>query len=204
MRTRHNIGFIVLDELARRWNAPAWKKKDDALQTLVREKNALLIEPQTFMNASGAPMRIAASFYKVDVRDVLVVVDDLDLPFGKLRVRADGSSGGHNGLKSIIGHFGPDFPRLRIGIGRDRNGGEAIDQVLGTFSHDEERDMAKIIEASITTIETWLSGNLSGAMNFANPWNVHPPEPAQAKPIPTDKEKQGNAPAPPSREDKPR
>lgn len=146
------------------------------------------------MNASGAPMRIAASFYKVDVRDVLVVVDDLDLPFGKLRVRADGSSGGHNGLKSIIGHFGPDFPRLRIGIGRDRNGGEAIDQVLGTFSNDEERDMAKIVDASITTIETWLSGNLSGAMNFANPWNVRPPEPPQAKPIPTDNEKQEKTP----------
>lgn len=146
----------------------------------MRDQNALLIEPQTFMNASGDPMWSAASFYKVDPADVLVVVDDLDLPFGKLRVRADGSSGGHNGLKSIIEHFGTGFPRLRIGIGRGRDG-EAINQVLGTFSQAEERDMARIVDASIETIEKWHSGNLNAAMNFANPWTVHPPEPDQKK-----------------------
>jgi PTH1 family peptidyl-tRNA hydrolase len=141
----------------------------------VREKNAILIEPQTYMNASGEPMRIAASFYKIEAPDVLVVVDDLDLPFGRLRVRADGSSGGHNGLKSIIAHFGSTFPRLRIGIGRGRNGGEAIDQVLGTFSGDEEREIDKIVDASIETIEKWLAGNINAAMNFANPWMANPP-----------------------------
>jgi PTH1 family peptidyl-tRNA hydrolase len=116
----------------------------------VREKNAILIEPQTYMNASGEPMRIAASFYKIEAPDVLVVVDDLDLPFGRLRVRADGSSGGHNGLKSIIAHFGSTFPRLRIGID-------------------------KIVDASIETIEKWLAGNINAAMNFANPWMANPP-----------------------------
>ncbi len=141
----------------------------------MREKNAILIEPQTFMNASGEPMRIAASFYKIEAPDVLVVVDDLDLPFGRLRVRVNGSAGGHNGLKSIIAHFGPDFPRLRIGIGRGRNGAEAIDQVLGTFDADEERDMDKIVDACIETIEMWLAGNRSAAMNFANPWSANPP-----------------------------
>jgi len=141
----------------------------------VREKHAILIEPQTFMNASGEPMRIAASFYKIEAPDVLVVVDDLDLPFGRLRVRAEGSSGGHNGLKSIIAHFGSAFPRLRIGIGRGRNGAEAIDQVLGTFSGEEERDIDKIVDASIETVEKWLAGNISAAMNFANPWMVNPP-----------------------------
>ena len=164
----------MLDELARRWNAPAWKKKDGALQTLVREQSAILIEPQTYMNASGDPMRIAASFYKIEPRDVLVVVDDLDLPFGKLRVRAEGSSGGHNGLKSIIAHFGQDFPRLRIGIGRSHNG-EAIDQVLGVFSADEERAIPAIVDASIAAIEKWHAGSVSDAMNFANPWALVPP-----------------------------
>ena len=141
----------------------------------MREKNAILIKPQTFMNASGEAMRIAASFYKIETPDVLVVVDDLDLPFGRLRVRADGRSGGHNGLKSIIAHFGTPFPRLRIGIGRGRDGAEAIDQVLGTFSGDEERAMGKIVDASIDTIEKWLAGNINAAMNFANPWTANPP-----------------------------
>ena len=141
----------------------------------MREKNAILIKPQTFMNASGEAMRIAASFYKIETPDVLVVVDDLDLPFGRLRVRADGRSGGHNGLKSIIAHFGTPFPRLRIGIGRGRDGAEAIDQVLGTFSGDEERAMGKIVDASIDTIEKWLVGNINAAMNFANPWMANPP-----------------------------
>ena len=141
----------------------------------MREKHAILIEPQTFMNASGEPMRIAASFYKIEAPDVFVVVDDLDLPFGRLRVRAEGSSGGHNGLKSIIAHFGSAFPRLRIGIGRGRNGAEAIDQVLGTFSGDEERDIDKIVDASIETVEKWLAGNINAAMNFANPWMANPP-----------------------------
>lgn len=127
----------------------------------------ILAEPQTFMNVSGEPTQRIAAWHKVPAAQMLVVVDDLDLPFGKLRMRERGGSGGHNGLKSLIAHFGEDFPRLRIGIGRHPDG-EAIDRVLGTFSPDERSRLPPIIDACVQGIRLWLDDGVVTAINFVN------------------------------------
>jgi len=175
-RTRHNIGFIVVDELARRWSAEKWKNERGARTALARSRETLLVEPQSFMNASGEPLLALATFYKIPPPDMLVVVDDLDLPFGKLRMRIDGSSGGHNGLKSIIGNLGESFPRLRIGIGRDRNG-EAIGHVLGRFTDDEEALLTAIVDVCVRGIELWHERTPIDAINLINAWK--PPAAAE-------------------------
>jgi PTH1 family peptidyl-tRNA hydrolase len=131
----------------------------------------ILAEPQTFMNVSGEPTQRIAAWHKVPAAGMLVVVDDLDLPFGKLRMRERGGSGGHNGLKSLIAHFGEDFPRLRIGIGRDPNG-EAIDRVLGTFSIDERSRLPPLIDACVHGIRLWLDSDSVTAINFVNSYHT--------------------------------
>ena len=169
MLTRHNIGFVVVDELARRFALEGWRKKDGAAQGLVRDRNVLLVKPQTYMNSSGSPLRLIASWYRVSPERMLVVSDDLDLPFGKLRMRRGGSSGGHNGLKSIIGLFGEDFPRIRIGIGRDSEH-EAIGRVLGKFSDMERTALPSLVGAAADAVERWLDDGIDAAIQFANSW----------------------------------
>ena len=145
--TRHNVGFMVVDEVARRLGVESWKTKDRARQALVRSRDLLLVEPQSFMNESGVPVRLVATWYRIPSQDMLVVYDDMDLPFGRLRMRERGSSGGHNGIRSIISYFGQDFPRLKIGIGRGHDG-DAIGRVLGAFSPAEQADLEKVIANS--------------------------------------------------------
>ena len=145
----------------------SWRNKDRALQANVPAKSLVLVKPQSYMNESGTPLARIASWWKTPPAGVLVVVDDLDLPFGKLRMRESGGSGGHNGLKSIIEVLGEDFPRLRIGIGRD---GDAIDHVLSSFTNDEERRLAKIVAVAADAVERWLDSGPVEAMNFANAW----------------------------------
>jgi len=140
----------------------------------LRERGVLLVKPQTYMNNSGSPLRLIASWYKIPPERLLVISDDLDLPFGKLRMRRSGSSGGHNGLKSIIACFGEEFPRLRIGIGREA-GAEAIDHVLGKFSETERHVLSAIITASADAVERWLSDGLDAAIRYANSWTLPTP-----------------------------
>jgi peptidyl-tRNA hydrolase, PTH1 family len=166
-RTRHNAGFIVLDELAERWGLHDWHKKNDARYALDRQRRTLLVEPQSFMNLSGSPTLGMATFYKIPPPRILVVVDELDLPFGTLRMRAQGSAGGHNGLKSIIEALGQDYPRLRIGIGRDHEG-DAIERVLSPFSDEELRELPEIVDRAIEGIELWLDAGVTPAMNRIN------------------------------------
>lgn len=166
-RTRHNAGFIVVDALADRWGLRDWQKKGEARYALDRGKRVLLVEPQSFMNLSGGPTLGLSTFYKIPPSRMLVVVDELDLPFGTLRMRAQGSSGGHNGLKSLIEAFGPNFARLRVGIGRDHEG-DAIDRVLGPFSEEEERALSEIVDRAVGGVETWLAEGVSPAMNRIN------------------------------------
>ncbi|MBV8749764.1 MAG: aminoacyl-tRNA hydrolase [Candidatus Eremiobacteraeota bacterium] len=166
--TRHNAGFIGVDALAEHWQATDWKRKGEARIALDRAHDVVLVEPQSYMNLSGHPVLSLASFYKVPPPRILVVVDELDLPFGTLRMRARGSSGGHNGLKSIIAAIGTDFPRLRIGIGRAHEG-DAIDRVLGPFDDEERRALPAIVERAVAGIETWLTRGVDAAMNFVNP-----------------------------------
>jgi PTH1 family peptidyl-tRNA hydrolase len=120
------------------------------------------------MNESGPPTLGIATTYKVPPPRILVVVDDLDLPFGRLRMRVNGSSGGHNGLKSLIAVFGTEFPRLRVGIGRDRESGEAIRHVLGAFSADETAALPAIVDRCIDGIETWVRDGPVVAQNRVN------------------------------------
>ena len=159
---------MVVDELARRWNLSGWTKRRGARIALERERRAVLVEPLDYMNASGPPTQGVATFYKVPPARILVVVDDLDLPFGRLRLRADGSSGGHNGLNSLIEVFGTGFPRLRIGIGRDRENGDAIRHVLGAFSADEEAALPALVDRCIEGITLWLGDDMKTALNRVN------------------------------------
>jgi PTH1 family peptidyl-tRNA hydrolase len=159
---------MVVEELARRWNLSGWTKRRDARIALDRERHAVLVEPLAYMNASGPPTLGVATFYKIPPPRILVVVDDLDLPFGRLRLRADGSSGGHNGLNSLIEVFGTGFPRLRVGIGRDRESGDAIRHVLGAFSDDELAALPALVERCIEGITLWLRGDMKTALNRIN------------------------------------
>jgi PTH1 family peptidyl-tRNA hydrolase len=167
-RTRHNIGFIVVEELARRRRLESWTKRKDARVALDRAGRMAIVEPLAYMNLSGPPTLGVATFYKVPPARTLVVVDDLDLPFGRLRLRASGSSGGHNGLKSLIEAFGQDFPRLRVGIGRDREDAAAIRHVLGAFSAEESTALPEVVDRCIAGIETWLDAGIAAAMNRVN------------------------------------
>jgi len=144
-----------------------WHKRYEARYALDRSRRTVLIEPQSYMNLSGRPVQAFATFYKVPPPRILVVVDDLDLPLGTLRMRAEGSSGGHNGLKSLIDALGPGFPRLRIGIGRGHSP-DAIDRVLTPFTESERAVLDAVVERAIGGIEIWLEQGVMQAMNVLN------------------------------------
>jgi PTH1 family peptidyl-tRNA hydrolase len=172
-RTRHNAGFLLLDALAERWRA-SWKieKRFDArVARLERDGRQLfLCEPATFMNASGEAAGALMKFHKVPVEQVLVAVDDADLPLGSLRLRPDGSSGGHHGLESIEQHLGTRaYARLRIGIGRRVPGQREItDWVLGPFRKEEAPVLEKVLQTGCEQIECWLASGIRDAMNRFN------------------------------------
>jgi PTH1 family peptidyl-tRNA hydrolase len=157
----------VVDTLAQRWGVREWQKKAEALYAIDRSRDAIFVKPQSYMNLSGRPVQSIATFYKVPPQRMLVIVDDLDLPFGTLRLRADGSSGGHNGLKSLIEVFGLGFPRLRIGIGRGHDP-DAVDRVLGDFTENERAELQAIVDRAVAGVETWLSQGVTAAMNELN------------------------------------
>ncbi len=169
-RTRHNVGFMLVDELARRYGVSTWKEKHKALQAHVPARAIMLVKPQTFMNASGEAVAPIAAWWKTSRSGILVVYDDLDLPLGRLRLRTQGSSGGHNGVKSLIACLGgEDFPRLRIGIGRGAHA--AIDHVLTPFTDEESRALPRILEASADGVERWLNDGPLLAASFLNGWS---------------------------------
>ena len=172
--TRHNVGFRVIDVLARRWSVDQWREQHQALVARVREGDepVLLAKPMTFMNLSGDAVAALAGFYKIDVPDVLVVLDEVALPLGRLRAGRGGSAGGHNGLKSIIGRFGTqEVPRLRIGVGRGDARRELADHVLGTFAPDErELVEAAVLRAAEATV-MFVTDGIERVMNVFNAAN---------------------------------
>jgi PTH1 family peptidyl-tRNA hydrolase len=160
---------MVLDETARRFGATERKSKHNALISVVTARDVVLVKPQTFMNASGEAVAPIAAWWKASRPSILVVYDDLDLPFGRMRMRQDGSAGGHNGVKSLIECLGgQDFPRLRIGIGRGEH--EAIDHVLSPFKPEEFKRLELVIAAAADGVEQWLAGNSSVATSSINGW----------------------------------
>lgn len=171
-RTRHNAGFLVVEELARRGSA-GWnfEKKFDArlAKRDFGEHKVLLAEPQTFMNASGGAVGALLNFYRVPVSQLLVIVDDADLPFGEIRLRPKGSSGGHHGLESIEQHVGAqDFARLRVGIGRKDGQREITNYVLGKFSAEESKLLEKVLQRAVDQAECWVAEGVEPAMNRFN------------------------------------
>jgi len=168
-RTRHNVGFEVIDDLARRWRVDlksSWKRK--ARLAAVKNRDVLLVQPQTFMNLSGASVAGIMAFYKLAPADVLIVVDEVQLPLGKLRVRPSGSAGGHNGLKSVIASIGSDFPRLRIGVGRGNEQWDLSDHVLGKFTADELPVVERAVKRAADAVETFITEGVLAAMNQFN------------------------------------
>ncbi len=167
--TRHNLGFMVVDELARRAGAAGARKRFRAeiAEGMLGGEKLVLVKPQTYMNLSGHAAREVVNWYHAAREDVLVVLDELDLPFGTIRLRAEGSAGGHNGLASIIEQLGSKaIPRLRLGIGR--GSGAATAQVLSRFSPDEARDLPNVVDAAADCAALWASDGIITAMNRCN------------------------------------
>lgn len=168
---RHNIGYQIIDELARAHALSFSKRQHKALiaNGWIRDDRVLLVKPETYMNASGEAVQPLAAYYKIDLSQLLVIVDDLDLPLGRLRLRPFGGAGGHNGLKSIIERLGSNqFPRLRVGIGRPPGRMDPAAYVLQNFSPGEEEIMVQTRDRAVQAIEHWLDQGLDAAMNTFN------------------------------------
>jgi peptidyl-tRNA hydrolase, PTH1 family len=166
--TRHNVGFEVVDELVRRWHAKLKKWKSTADIAVVNDHDVVLVEPKTFMNLSGQAVTAIMTFYKILPVDLLVVVDEVQLPLGKLRIRPSGSAGGHNGLKSVIEHVGVDFPRLRIGVDRGHPDWDLSDRVLSKFPPLERPIVQSAVNRAADAVETFLQDGVYAAMNRFN------------------------------------
>jgi PTH1 family peptidyl-tRNA hydrolase len=167
--TRHNVGFDVVDEVARRWKArlKSWKSVTDL--GVVADRQAILAKPKTFMNLSGEAVQRIASFHKVEPPDMLIVVDEVQLPVGRIRLRPSGSAGGHNGLKSVIQHVGSeDFPRLRIGVGRGDPQWDLADHVLAPFGREEREAIDRAVERAADAVEAFVELGIGAAMNRFN------------------------------------
>jgi len=164
--TRHNVGFLLLDRLAARERVEFRAEKSWPAE-LARAGSLLLCKPLTYMNLSGQAVRPLSQFYKMEPAQVLVVLDDLALPLGKLRLRASGSAGGHHGLESVIEHFGTlAVPRLRIGIGSAE--GDAVDHVLGRFTLEERPAVEQSLDRALQAIDCAQTHGLEAAMNAYN------------------------------------
>jgi PTH1 family peptidyl-tRNA hydrolase len=166
-RTRHNVGFLVADCLAAKFGS-TWEKSVKWSALYARQGDLILAKPMTYMNRSGQAIRAIADFYKVQPGEILVVLDDLALPLGRIRLRTSGGAGGHNGLESIIAQFGTEeIPRLRIGIGAAPNQG-ATDYVLGQFLEEEKPLVASTIDRAVEAAKCAIDKGLVSAMNTFN------------------------------------
>ena len=169
--TRHNAGFLVLDTLAQKLGADLSERKHRALcgKAVIGGQKVILLKPQTYMNSSGESIRAAADYYKVPPEDILVVYDDISLAPGQLRIRAKGSAGGHNGIKSIIAHLGTqEFPRVKVGIGEKPPRMDLADYVLGHFSSGEKKIMEEAAKEAADAICEIVNVGIEQAMNDHN------------------------------------
>jgi peptidyl-tRNA hydrolase, PTH1 family len=168
--TRHNVGFMTVDALAESWKVGNWRTKFDALIAEHRaDEPILLVKPQTYMNHSGYAVNAILSWYKLTMDDLIVVYDDLDLPLGKLRLRAQGGSGGHRGIESILVHLGQDaFNRVRIGIGRPPDYMEAANYVLGRFTAEEIPLVVPVIKRAAEAVEAIIEHGATKAGSLFN------------------------------------
>lgn len=171
LNTRHNVGFMIIDELAHQHGFQLSKEKYNGLYTIefINGEKVSFLQPQTFMNRSGECIQPFIDFYKIDLDNILVIYDDLDLPVGKIRLRQKGSHGGHNGLRSTINRLGTDkFKRLRVGIGRPENRQPIVDYVLNKFSKEQNDAIHEGIDAAAKACEQWLKDDFQQVMNMFN------------------------------------
>jgi PTH1 family peptidyl-tRNA hydrolase len=170
--TRHNIGFMVMDELARRWEISSWLPKfgGETFRVSWQLKEIVALKPQEYMNLSGQAVQRTKQFYKVD--QVVVIHDEIDLPFGKLRVKVGGGHGGHNGLKSIIENVGAEFIRVRCGVGKPNAMGQGkervVGHVLGGFSKSEREELPFLVGGAADAVELIMKKGATAAMNAVN------------------------------------
>lgn len=166
-RTRHNVGFNVVDFLASEWGL-TWQHSKSWHALWAKGEHAILVKPTSYMNRSGEALSAVANFYKIEPAEILVVLDDLALEVGRLRLRMEGGTGGHNGLESIIVHFGTEaIPRLRIGIGAAPSEG-AVDYVLGRFFEEERPVVEKTIARAADAVKCAIDKGVLSAMNLFN------------------------------------
>lgn len=168
--TRHNAGFMVLDELARRAGIAVSRKTFSGFfgEGTYRGERLLLLKPQTFMNLSGRSVNPALHFHRLSLQDLIVIHDDLDIPFGRVKLKDGGGHAGHNGLRSLMQELGGgQFARIRVGVGRPLHG-EAADYVLSPFTRDEQVILPRIVDGAVDILELLLAEGLPKAMSLSN------------------------------------
>ncbi|MDB2160981.1 aminoacyl-tRNA hydrolase [Clostridium butyricum] len=167
--TRHNIGFKVVDNIAKEYNIEINRQKFKGMcgEGFINGEKVILLKPTTYMNLSGESIREVVDFYKLSNDDVLVIYDDISLDVGRLRIREKGSAGGHNGIKSIIAHLGTDiFPRIKVGVGQPDV--DLVNYVLGKFTKEEMEVLNESIDASTKAAKEIISNDVKTAMNIYN------------------------------------
>ena len=170
-KTRHNVGFSVIDVLADRYRIDISEKKHKALcgRGVIEGQKVLLLKPQTFMNLSGESIRAAADYYKIEPEEMIVIYDDISLEPGQLRIRPKGSAGGHNGIKNIIAHLGTQvFKRVKVGVGEKPKGYDLADYVLSRFPKDERVLMEEAFERAGEAAVCMMNDTMEHAMNQFN------------------------------------
>lgn len=172
-KTRHNVGWMALEAFAQKHGVQIDRSGFQGLYGEMRwgpmAEKVLLLKPLTFMNLSGRSVAEAARFYRINPEDILILYDDMDLEVGRLRLRAQGSAGGHNGMKSLIQELGTqEIPRLKIGVGRPAPGWQVIDWVLAPFGADDAASLAGLLPKAVEAVESFLSDGMLKAMNHYN------------------------------------
>lgn len=169
-RNRHNVGFMVVDRLAELHGISLGRVQSRALvgNGRIANQSVILVKPQTMMNLSGDAVGPIASYYNIPPANVLVIYDELDLPFGVIRLREKGGAGGHNGMKSIINHLGNEFPRLRLGIGRPPGRMPPAAYVLQDFGKEDVSTVSELMDTAVKAVETYLTEGINLAMTKHN------------------------------------
>jgi PTH1 family peptidyl-tRNA hydrolase len=172
-KTRHNVGFEVLELMAAKYKISVSRIKFRGVygEGTINDEKVILLKPQTYMNLSGESVGEVSKFYKIPKENIIVIYDDMSLDVGRVRIRPKGSAGGHNGIKSIIAHLSSEeFPRIKIGVGQPK--GDWVNHVLGKFSREEQEKLQKTYEAVLSTVESIIEDGVDTAMNKFNSFRV--------------------------------
>ena len=170
-RTRHNMGFNVINKLSNKYGIEVNKKKFDGLcgDGIIEGEKVILLKPQTYMNLSGKSIVQVVNFYKIPLENVIVIYDDIDIEPGLIRIRKKGSSGSHNGMKSVIAELGSgEFARIRVGIGKPKHEGDMINYVIGAVPEEEQKELENGVERAKEAVIEILRSGIDIAMNKFN------------------------------------